>query len=166
MDNQYVTPAGYKKWSAGLMIAGLLTLIFGVIFLHPGAGSHGDNAGSTRFWAVLLQNSIYWLLLVNVSMFFICIHTLAMGAWQVAFRRVSEAISSLVPIIGILTLVVILSIVFGHRTDIYPWLDKEMVAHDEVLKGKSGFLNPTVYTASFNFMYRPMGICRKKIKGP
>ena len=29
MDNQYVTPAGYKKWSVGFMIAGLLTLIFG-----------------------------------------------------------------------------------------------------------------------------------------
>ncbi len=30
MNNQYVTPAGYKKWSAGLMVAGLLTLIFGL----------------------------------------------------------------------------------------------------------------------------------------
>ncbi len=148
MDNQYVTPAGYKKWSAGLMIAGLLTLILGVVFLNPAAGSNGDNLNSTRFWAVLLQNSLFWLLLVNTSMFFISICTLAMGGWQVAFRRVSEAVSSLVPVLGILTLVVILSIVFGHRTDIYPWLDKEMVAHDEILKGKAGFLNPTVYTVA------------------
>ncbi|MEP6582676.1 MAG: quinol:cytochrome C oxidoreductase [Ginsengibacter sp.] len=145
MDTQYVTPAGYKKWSAGLMIIGLLTLICGVIFLNPSAGSRGENVNSTRFWAVMLQNSLFWLFLVNASTFFIGICTLAMGGWQVAFRRVTDAISSVVPIMGILTLVVIFSIVFGHRTDIYPWLDKDMVAHDEVLKGKSGFLNPGVY---------------------
>jgi hypothetical protein len=146
MNNQYVTPAGYKKWSAGFMIVGLLTLVLGVIFLNPIAGSHGDNVNSTRFWAVLLQNSLFWLLLVNTSTFFIVITTLAMGGWQAAFRRVAEAISSVVPILGGLTLLIILSIVLGHRTDIYPWLNKEMVAHDEVLKGKSGFLSPTVYT--------------------
>ncbi len=145
MDNQYVTPGGYKKWSAGLMIVGLLTLVCGVIFLNPAAGSHGENVNSTRFWAVMLQNSLFWLLLVNVSTFFIGITTLAMGGWQVAMRRVADAITSVVPVMGVLALVIILSIVFGHRTDIYPWLDKEMVAHDEVLKGKSGFLSPGVY---------------------
>ncbi|MGH2646182.1 MAG: hypothetical protein ACRDE8_01395, partial [Ginsengibacter sp.] len=67
MDNQYVSPAGYKKWSVGLMAAGLLVLILGIIFLNPFAGSHGENLNSTRFWAVLLQNSLFWLLLVNVS---------------------------------------------------------------------------------------------------
>ncbi|MEP6948218.1 MAG: quinol:cytochrome C oxidoreductase [Ginsengibacter sp.] len=146
MDNQYVNPAGYKRLTAGLMITGLLALICGIIFLNPGAGSHGDNLNSTRFWAVLLQNSLFWMFLVNTATFFIVISILAMAGWQVAFRRVSEAISSLVPILGLLTLIIVLSIVFGHRSDIYPWLDNEMVKHDEVLKGKSGFLNPTFYT--------------------
>ncbi len=145
MNNQYETPAGYKMWSTGLMIIGLLTLICGVIFLNPAAGAYGDNVNSTRFWAVMLQNSLFWLMLVNVSTFFIGITTLAMGGWQVAMRRVADAISTLVPVMGVLTLIVIFAIVFGHRTDIYPWLDKNMVAHDEVLKGKSGFLNPIVY---------------------
>ena len=146
MDNQYVTPAGFKKWSTGFLIVGLVTLICGVIFLNPMAGSHGDNLNSTRFWAVLLQNGIFWLLLVNTSTFFIVISTLAMGGWQVAFRRVAEAIAAVVPVMGVLTLLIILSIVLGHRSDIYPWLDKEMVSHDAELKGKSGFLNPTVYS--------------------
>jgi hypothetical protein len=145
MNNQYVTPAGYKKWSMGLMIVGLLTLIFGIIFLNPTAGSHGDNLNSTRFWAVLLQNSLFWLFLVNTSTFFIGITTLAMGGWQVALRRVADAISSLVPVMGLLALIVMLCIVLGNRTDIYLWLDKDLVAHDHVLKGKSGFLSPTVY---------------------
>ena len=145
MNNQYVTPAGFKKWSSGLMIAGIITLILGVIFLNPLAGSHGDNVNSTRFWAVLLQNSIYWLMLVNVSILFIVICTLAMGGWQVAFRRVTEAISSLVPVLGVITLVVMLCIILGNRTDIYPWLDKNLLKTDHVLRNKSGFLNPIVY---------------------
>ena len=145
MNNQYVSPGGYKKWSVGLMLAGLLVLILGIVFLNPGAGAHEGNLNSTRFWAVLLQNCLFWLLIVNVSIFFIVICTLAMGGWQVAFRRVSEAIASVVPVMGVLTLVVILCIILGHRSDIYPWLDKEMLEHDEVLKGKSGFLNPTFF---------------------
>lgn len=146
MNNHFVVPDGYRKWTMGLMIVGALVLIFGIIFLNPLAGAHGDNVNSTRFWAVLLQNSLFWLLLVNTSMFFICISTVAMGSWQVAFRRITEAISALVPIMGIITLVVLLSIVFGHRVDIYPWLDKNAVATDKGLFGKKGFLNPGIYT--------------------
>ncbi len=145
MNNQYITPAIVKKWSTGFMIVGVVTLILGVIFLNPFAGAHGDNVNSTRFWAVLLQNSTYWLLLVNAATFFLVITILAMGGWQAAFRRVAEAVSSVVPLMAIITLIVFLCLLLGHRTDIYPWLDKQAVAHDEVLKGKSAFLNPVVF---------------------
>lgn len=145
MNNQYETPAAYKNWSSGLMIAGLLTLILGIIFLNPLGGAQGQNVNSTRFWAVLLQNCLFWLLIVNVATFFITINTLAMSGWQEAFRRVTEAVSTLVPVLGIITLIVLLCIIFGGRSDIYPWLDKNLVAHDAVLHGKRGFLSPGVY---------------------
>ena len=116
------------------------------IMYHPFAhAGHGENVNSTRFWAVLLQNSVYWLLTVNAAMFFLCVTTMAMGGWQVSFRRVTEAISSAVPILGVITFVILLAIVFGNRTDIYHWLDTEAVQHDKILKGKSGFLNPTFF---------------------
>lgn len=143
--NTFLLPGGFKKWTWGLLIVGIVTLLFGFILLNPFGGSHGDNVSSTRFWAVLLQNSVYWLLLVNASMFFMCITTLAMGGWQVAMRRVPEAISSLVPILGVITLVILLSLVLGHRADIYHWVDREHVAQDKILKGKSGFLSPGFY---------------------
>lgn len=165
MNNQFLIPDGYKKWATGLMIAGALSLVFGFILLHPFSGSHGDNVSSTRFWAVLLQNSIFWLLLVNTSMFFICISTLAMGGWQVALRRVAEAISSLVPVLGVITLLIILSIVFGHRYDIYPWLDRAHVETDKVLRGKSGFLSPTFYTAASLIVIGLWWFIGNKIRG-
>ncbi len=145
MNNQYVAPAGFKKWSVGLMVIGLLSLILGLIFLNPLAGANGGNLNSTRFWAVLLQNSIFWLMLVNIATFFIVINTLAMSGWQEAFRRVTEAVSSLVPVMSVITMIIFLCIILGHRSDIYPWLDKNAVAHDHILNGKKGFLNPSVY---------------------
>jgi hypothetical protein len=148
MDHQFQLPGSYKKWTYGLIGAGVLALLYGFImfnpFAHPVHGS--ENVNSTRFWAVLLQNSVFFLLVVNAAMFFICVTTMAMAGWVVAFRRVSEAISSVVPILGIITFVILMAIVFGGRTDIYHWLDKEAVAGDHILNGKKGFLNPAFFS--------------------
>ena len=147
MAKTFELPANYKKWTMGLIAAGVIALLYGLIMFHPFEhAAHGENINSTRFWAVLLQNSVFWLLLVNTSMFFIGFTTLAMGGWQVALRRVPEAISSVVPILGIITFVILMSLVWGGRTDIFHWLDKEAVANDPILKGKSGFLSPMFFT--------------------
>ena len=150
MNHQFELPGSFKKWTIGLIVAGVIALLYGFIALHPfgaAAGAiHEGNPSGTRFWAVLLQNSVYWLLVVNASMFFICVTTMAMGGWQVALRRVPEAISSVVPILGIITFVILMAIVWGGRSDIYPWVDKNIVSADKILNGKKGFLNPVFYT--------------------
>lgn len=147
MNTHFELPGSYKKWTMGLLIVGVLALLYGFIWLHPFEHGHnGEHIGSTRFWAVLLQNSVYWLLVVNAAMFFISVTTLAMGGWQVALRRVPEAISSVVPILGGITFIILMAIVWGGHTDIYHWLDKQAVEHDHILKGKSGFLNPMFFT--------------------
>jgi hypothetical protein len=76
-------------------------------------------------------------------MFFICATTLAMGGWQMGFRRVTEAISVAVIPIGIITFIILMCLVFGHQHHIYHWLTPE---GDKILEGKSGFLNPTFFT--------------------
>jgi hypothetical protein len=162
MNQPFELPASYKKWTIGLLVAGVIALLYGFIMYHPfahAAHGHGDT-NSTRFWAVLLQNSVFWLLVVNASMFFLCVTTMAMGGWQVAFRRIPEAISSVVPILGVITFVILMAIVWGGRTDIYHWLDKEAVANDHILNGKKGFLNPvffTVWSAITVFLWWALG---------
>jgi hypothetical protein len=146
-NHSFELPASYKKWTMGLIIVGVIALLYGFIVYHPFTQpAPGTNNAGTRFWAVLLQNSVYWLLVVNASMFFIGITTLAMGGWQVSFRRVTEAISSVVPVLGIINFIVLMTIVWGGHSDIFPWVDKNAVAHDAVLKGKSGFLSPGFFT--------------------
>jgi hypothetical protein len=120
------------------MGAGALAVIAGYLFY----GSSQDQDKITHFWSALLQNGVYFLLVLNAAMFFFAATTLAWGGWQISFRRVTEAISACVIPIGAITFVILLAIVFGHRSYIYEWLDHDLVARDEVLKGKSGFLNP------------------------
>ncbi|MEP7141475.1 MAG: quinol:cytochrome C oxidoreductase [Ferruginibacter sp.] len=147
MSTSFELPGNYKKWTIGLIGAGVIALLYGLIMFHPFEhAGHGENINSTRFWAVLLQNSVFFLMITNASMFFIGITTLAMGGWQVALKRVPEAISSVLPVLGIITFIVLMSIVWGGRTDIFPWLDKEVVANDKILNGKKGFLNPVFFT--------------------
>ncbi len=141
MKEKFEIPRGYRTWSMGLMAAGILSLIIG-FFMY----GTGDETNQTRFWATLLQNGVYFLLVVNAVMFFLCATTLAMGGWQVSFRRVTEAISACVPLVGLITFVILMSIVFGNKHLIYEWVDKDAVNKDEVLKGKVGFLNPAFFT--------------------
>ncbi|WP_207497281.1 quinol:cytochrome C oxidoreductase [Aridibaculum aurantiacum] len=131
-----------KTWSYGLMAIGLLAFIIGLVT----KGMSHDPHEQGIFWGTLLYNSVFFLLITNASMFFICVTTLAHGGWQVAFRRVPEAISAIVPIFGLITFLILMFILFGlghgDHHPIYHWLHPE---GDEILMGKSGFLNVTFF---------------------
>ena len=152
LKEQFEIPGGLKKWSYALMAVGVLTLILGVVYLHPFSGGHGEAHGAeaygaTKFWMALMHNSIFWLLVTAASFFFISATTLAQGGWQVAFRRVPEAISGSINILGPITLVILLGYVWlSPDHHIYHWKDVEHVKHDAKLTWKAGFLNPTFYT--------------------
>src|SRR6185312_11786490 len=132
-------PARYKQWSLGLMTVGVISLIVGFIL-------YGTHDQGTRFWATLMHNSVYFLLITNAAMFFFCAVTLSLGNFIITFRRVTEAISAAVIPIGIICFVILMCIVFGGHTAIYSWLDRGAVAKDELLKEKSGFLSVPFFT--------------------
>jgi hypothetical protein len=134
---QFQTPGRFRTWSLALMGIGLVSVLVGYIMYGT-----GDEEHQARFWGSLLQNSVYFLLIVNAAMFFICATTLAMGAFQMAFRRVTEAISVAVIPLGIIGLIILLSLIFGHQHHIYQWLTPK---GDKILEGKSAFLNPTFF---------------------
>ena len=147
IKEKYIIPKRYNTLSLVLMAIGILSLI--VLFItHGMASGHTEEAvhERARFWASLLTNSVYFLLVVNAVMFFICATTLAWGGWQMSFRRVSEAISTCVPVIGIITFAVLMAIVFGGDHALYHWTDEHHVKDDAALLHKSGFLNKTFFT--------------------
>ncbi|MBC9931429.1 quinol:cytochrome C oxidoreductase [Chitinophaga qingshengii] len=140
MKDQFVVPARLKKTSFVLMGVGLLTLLIGLIAFQ------GENA--TRFWAGLLQNSSFFLLITLASTFFIAATTLAHGGWQIAFRRVPEAISMAVPALAAILFIIVMIIVFGGKEHIYHWINAHHVAEDKILTWKSAFLNKGFYTTA------------------
>src|SRR3954468_21646779 len=131
-----------RTWSMGLIGVGLLAFIIGLIT----KGLSSDEHQQAVFWGTLLYNSIFFLMICNASMFFICVTTLAHGGWQVTFRRVPEAISAVVPIFGLITFFILMFVLFGLNHDghnlIYHWVHP---GDDKVLVKKSGFLNPTFF---------------------
>ncbi len=133
----FLVPKKYNTIAFALMAIGVIA----VIALYIVAGSKQDEYKQARFWGSLLQNSVYFLLVVNAAMFFICATTLAWGGWQMAFRRVPEAISACVPVVGTIAAVILLAIVFGDNHKIYHWTDTHHVHDDPILDHKKGFLN-------------------------
>lgn len=142
LKEKFVAPKRYNTIAIALMVIGLIAVIALYISTHGGAKTEEEahHAGA-RFWGSLLQNSVYFLLVVNAAMFFICATTLAWGGWQMSFRRVSEAISACVPVVGIIAGVILLAIAFGDNHTIYHWTDTQHVEADPTLYHKKGFLN-------------------------
>ena len=146
LKDQFLIPKRYTTWSLGLMAAGVLSII--ILFLTHGAKSGTDALGQdipSRFWASLLQNSVYFLLITNAVMFFIAANTLAWGGWQLSFKRVSEAISTCVPVMAVIAFVIMMVLVFGPNHTLYHWADPNSV-NDPAIEHKSGFLNKTFFT--------------------
>lgn len=134
---KFIPAKRYNTIAFALMVVGVIA----AISLFVATGGEGNHDNRARFWASLLQNSVYFLLVVNAAMFFMCATTLAWGGWQIAFTRVTEAIASCVPVIGVIAMVILLALCFGDHHTIYHWTDAEHVAHDPVLQHKSGFLS-------------------------
>ena len=147
IKERFGIPKRYTTWSFALMAVGLISII--ILFITHGSKTGNDAESlheNARFWASLLQNSVYFLLVTNAAMFFICATTLAWGGWQMSFRRVSEAISTCVPVIGIIGFVILMVLVWGPNHTLYHWADTEHVQTDAILKAKSGFLDKNLFT--------------------
>ena len=142
IKDQYFVTRRHNLLAWALMGVGVLCII--ILFITHGLGD--THLEQSRFWGSLLQNSVYFLLVTNAAMFFICATTLAWAGFQMSFRRVVEAISACVPIIGVITFIILMVIVFGGNHEIYHWTDAHHVEEDAALLHKKGFLNKTFFT--------------------
>ena len=169
MNDRFEIPARLRNTSLMLIGVGVLTLICGIAFLLM---SHND-IDRTRFWAVLLHDSVFFTFITGVSIFVQAAVSLAQGAWLTAYRRVPEAIGANVWIFGTITAIVTFCIVFGFRDShgintIYQWVTP---GKDKILLGKQAFLNPTMFVcftlgavglwAFFGMKFRALSIAQE-----
>lgn len=142
MNERFEMPSRLKNTSLALMGVGLLVLLLGA-FVPADTLLHVDK---TRFWIVLLQTSVFFLMMTVASVFIQAAASLAQGGWIVAYKRVPEAIGANVWVFGLIAGVILLFIAFGLNIDghnpIYHWVHPE---GDAILEGKSAFLNKGMF---------------------
>ncbi len=137
MKEQFAIPARLKTSSMIAMIIGLIAIVGGLM-------AYGIN--SPRFWASMLHNSIFFLLISVASIFLLTATTLAQAGWTVTFRRIPESIASIVWVLGIFTGLIILILVWGGHTEIYPWLEPGYIANTKLNATKNFFLSKGFFT--------------------
>lgn len=93
-----------------LLGVGVLTLVLGIVLLLG-----GNAMDKTRFWAVLLHDSVFFTMITTASVFIQAAASLAQGSWIVAYRRVPEAIGANVWLFGMIAAIVMFLIVFVFR---------------------------------------------------
>lgn len=145
MNDRFVIPGRLKTTSLVLIVVGILALIGGIATLL--VGGHATDVDKARFWAVLLHDSIFFLLITTVSIFIMAAASLAHGGWIVAYRRVTEAIGANVWVFATIAGAVMMLIVFTFRDShgvntIYEWVTP---GKDKILNGKKAFLNPGMF---------------------
>ena len=78
-----------------------------------------------------------WLLSIGLgSLGLIALEYISGASWSTPFRRVSEFLASLLPILAVLAI----PIIIGMR-ELFIWTDPEVVATDALIQGKEAYLN-------------------------
>jgi hypothetical protein len=141
ITERFEVPARLKSTGLIFLAIGIIALIAGVASLMTSADHHDQ----TRFWIVLLQNSVFFLFITTASIFIQAASSLAQGGWIVAYRRVPEAIGANVWIFGAIALVVLFAIVFGlgDHNPIFHWVHPD--PNDKIINGKTAFLNKGMF---------------------
>lgn len=120
------------------------------------AAAHGDEthqADHDEHLLHQLQNRPWSAVYVAVFFFFMIslgvlafygVQRASQAGWSPLLFRVMEGITSwLVP--GGILLFVFLVLSVLHMNHLFVWMDAETVAHDELLQGKAGYLDPTFF---------------------
>lgn len=132
---------------------------------HEGAASHGgehaEQAGhdeghsashaehvyhqlKNRPWSALYVAAFFFFMISLGVLAFYAIQRAAQAGWSPLLFRVMEGITSYLVPGGIIVFVILVLSVL-HFNHLFVWMDADVVAHDKLLQGKKGYLNPTFF---------------------
>jgi len=128
-----------KTLTTVLMSVGVLFTVLGI------ALNMGDHHLITRVMASGLINGFYFFAIGLGALFFLALQYATETGWYASVKRVIEAVAGFLPFgMGILA-VVLFVITLLDGAHVYSWMDAEVVEHDEIIKGKSAYLNKTFF---------------------
>lgn len=140
MTNEYKFKGGIRTGLIVLMVIGVISMIFTFI---------GDDELNSRFWSNFLINSVFFTGIAFVALILMAGKYIAYSGWQTVFKRIWESYSLfLLP--GLILMAILVFGVFGGFHQLYHWnfegiADPSSDNYDEIIAGKSGFLNKYWY---------------------
>jgi hypothetical protein len=137
MEFQINTKA--KKLVYTLIGLGLILTIIGV------ATGMGDHHFKTRLLTNGLINGFFFFALGLGALFFLALQYATETGWYASVKRVIEAVAGFLPYGMGFFGIILLAITLMDGAHIYLWMDSEIVKHDEIIQGKSAYLNPAFF---------------------
>ncbi|GAB1856248.1 quinol:cytochrome C oxidoreductase [Flavobacteriaceae bacterium MHTCC 0001] len=108
---------------------------------HAKHVEHVQHQIANRPWAALYVAAFFFMMIALGCLAFYAIQIASQAGWSPVLFRVMEAITAyLLPGAVIVLLIAIASGTIGHY-NLFIWMDPEVVEHDKLIKGKSGWLN-------------------------
>ena len=91
-------------------------------------------------WAALYVSALFFMMIALGVLVFYAIQRVSQAGWSPVLFRVMEGITAyLFP--GLLIVFLLLLISSLHGNHLFIWMDRETVAHDKILQGKTQYLN-------------------------
>jgi hypothetical protein len=91
-------------------------------------------------WSALYVALFFFFMISLATLAFYAIQHASQAGWPVVLFRVMEAITAYLPI-GAVLLFVFFVLSSLHMNHLFVWMDPEVVAHDELIQNKVGYLN-------------------------
>ncbi len=97
-----------------------------------------------RPWSALYVAAFFFMMIALGTLAFYAIQRAAQAGWSPILFRVMEGITAYLVPGGIIVFVILVCSVL-HMNHLFVWMDADVVAHDKLLQGKAGYLNPTFF---------------------
>ena len=122
-----------------LLGIGLVLTLIGIL---TGMDSHHF---STRLLTNGLIDTFFFFAMGLGALFFLALAYATETGWYASVKRIIEAVAGYLPYGMVLMGLVLLIITVMDGAHVYQWMDPEVVAHDEIIQGKTAYLNPAFF---------------------
>ena len=122
-----------------LLGIGLVLTLIGVV---TGMDSHHF---ATRLLTNGLIDTFFFFAMGLGALFFLALEYATETGWYASVKRIIEAVAGYLPYgMGLMGLVLLI-ITLMDGAHVYQWMDPEVVAHDDIIQGKTAYLNPIFF---------------------
>ena len=103
-------------------------------------------------WASIYVPALFFMLIALGVLAFYAIQRASQAGWSIVLYRVMEGITGYL-LIGCISVLIILLMSGLHYNHLFIWMDPDVVAHDEIIRNKTSYLNlPFFFIRAFIYV--------------